>query len=122
MMMGEEPNNLTKLSRKCDINEDFGLYKDILGLLGNVQMQQAIFFEVSPKSACVEFIELVGDALCNPKIKRWVCTNEAKKPEIAYAILNIYKQAYLLAMGQTRKRAKIAQCQEVDRGRCEPIL
>ena len=56
---------------------------------------------------------MVGDAICNPCIKRWLLSNVARKPEIAYAILNYAEQAYLLASGQTKKRALT---KEVDKG------
>ena len=69
-------------------------------------LQQQVIFEPTPKSSLCLFAELVGNAITAPHIKRWLLRTLQKKPEVAYTILNVCEQAYLLASGQTRKRAQ----------------
>ena len=85
----------------------YGTYNDILGLLGTLWLQPQVIFEPTPESSLCLFAELVGDAIIAPHIKRWLLRTLQKKPEVAYAILNVCEQAYLLALGQTRKRAQM---------------
>ena len=65
-----------------------------------------MIFEPTPKSRLSLFAAMVGDVITAPHIKRWLLRTLQKKPEVAYAILNVCEQAYLLASGQTHKRAQ----------------
>ena len=104
MLMGEVAQNLTFITTIIVVNEMYGTYNDILGLLGTLWLQQQVIFEPTPKSTLCLFAELVGDAITAPHIKRWLLRTLQRKPKVAYAILNVCEQAYLLALGQTRKR------------------
>jgi hypothetical protein len=106
MLMGEVAQNLSAVVCTVKVNEMFGSYSDILGLLGNIWLQQQVIFEVEPKSVLTLFAEVLGDAICAPHVKRWLLRNLAKKPEVAYAILNYCEQAYLLVSGMSRKRSQ----------------
>ncbi|MCP4739334.1 MAG: hypothetical protein GY873_34645, partial [Bosea sp.] len=108
-VMGEAADHLTKMQQTCLVNEDFGTYEDIMGLLGNLWLQPKVFFTTGGTSALEEFAELVGDACCVPVVKAWLKSVEASKPEVAFAILNACEQAYLLASGQTRNRTEMAK-------------
>ena len=79
-----------------------------MGLLGNMYLQQEVIFEAYPQSELTQFAEKVSNTLSDPRIKSWVKKSTPQNPNITYAILNICKQAYLLALGQTRKRAQVS--------------
>ena len=106
MLMGKVAQNLTSITTIVVVNEMYGTYAGILDLLGTLWLQQQVIFEPTPKSSLCLFAELVGDAITAPHIKRWLLRTLQRKPEVAYAILNVCEQAYLLASGQTRKRAQ----------------
>ena len=105
--MGEVAQNLTSITTIVVVNEMYGTYTNIPGLLGTLWLQQQVIFKPTPKSSLFSFTELVGDAITAPHIKRWLLRTLQRKPEVAYTILNVCEQAYLLASGQTRKRAQI---------------
>jgi hypothetical protein len=106
MLMGEVPQNLSAVVCSVKVNEMYGSYPDILGLLGNIWLQQQVIFQQEPKSALTLFVEVLGDTVCAPHIKRWLLRSLPKKPEIAYAVLNYCEQAYLLVTGMARKRGQ----------------
>ena len=108
-IMGEATDHLTKLRQRCEVNEDFGTYEDCLGLVANIWLQQRHFYKAEPKAEITKFAETVGDAICNPRIKRWLKQTGPKKPEIAFMLLNGCEQAFILASGQTRKRSETAK-------------
>ena len=96
-----------------DESEMYGTYANMLGLLGTMWLQQQVIFEPTPKSSLSLFMERMGDATTAPHIKRWFLRTLQKKPEVAYTILNVCEQAYLIASGQMHKRAQtrvFAQC------------
>ena len=97
--MGEATEHLTKICFRVNVNENFGSYDDLLGLLGNIWIAQQIFFDAEPESTLGAFCVLLGNALCVPTIKRWVLYPEGgnSRYEVAYAILNTVEQAFLLA-------------------------
>ena len=112
-IMGGVDETLEKIKKSCRVNEDFGSYDDCLALLGNLWTLQRVFFTAEPKSELALFAELVGDCLSQPHIRRWMVSSEVTKPEIAYAILNVCEQVYLLLTGITRKRG---ECQKIVSG------
>ena len=57
-------------------------------------------------SSLTLFVEVLGDTVCLPNTKRWLLRSLPKKPEIAYAILNYYEQAYFLVTRMARKRGQ----------------
>ena len=65
-----------------------------------------MIFEQEPKSCLTLFVEVLGDAICAPHIKRWLLCSLPKKPEVAHTILNYCDQAYFLVMGMARKRGQ----------------
>ena len=103
MLMGEVSRNLSAVVCTVKVNKMFGSYPDIIGLLGNICLQQQVIFEQEPTSFLTLFVEVLGDAVCLPHIKRWLLCSLPKKPEIAYAILDHCEQAYLLVTGMVRK-------------------
>ena len=107
-LMGEVKEKTDKLKKELKINEDFGSFEDCLILLGNLWLQQHVYFEEDPKSALTLFAELLGDAICQPDVKRWLRRNEHSTPENAFSILNACEQAYLKVTKFVERRTQLA--------------
>ena len=107
-LMGEAKEKTDRLKKELNVNEDFGSYEDCLILLGNLSLQQQVYFEAEPKSSLTLFAELICDAICQPDVKRWLRRGEHTTPENAFAILSVCEQAYLAATKQTERRAELA--------------
>ena len=103
-MMGEVTDHLTKIKHRCTVNENFGTYAELMGLIGNIWLAHKIFFRDDPASTMMQFCELLGDALCVPTIKRWVLAQEKTHPEVLYGVLNSIEQAVICASGMTKNR------------------
>ena len=97
------------IKQVCAVNPHFDNYENVMGLLGNIWLQQGILFETVPKSELTKFTENVSNTLCIPRIKRWFKKTTRKRPDLTYDMLNTYKQAYLLATGSIRKRGETAK-------------
>ena len=106
-LMGEAKEKTDRLKKELKVNDDFGSFEDCLILLGNLWLQQQVFFEPEPKSALTLFAELLGDAICQPEVKRWLRRNEHSTPENAFAIFNACEQAYLHATKMVEKRTEL---------------
>ena len=107
-LMGEAKEKTDRLKKELHINEDFGSFEDCLILLGNLWLQQQVYFEENPKSALTLFAELLGDAICQPDVKRWLRRNEHSTPENAFGVLNTCEQAYLHATKMTERRTQLS--------------
>ena len=65
-----------------------------------------MIFEQEPTSSLTLSVEVLGDAVCAPHLKRWLLRSLRKKPEIAYAILNYCEQVCLLVTDMAWKQGQ----------------